>query len=71
MVCGNYLIKALILMHNIDVMHQERNVAESIVSTCMNLTDKSKDNVKARKDLALICDRPTLVLTESGGEPHT
>jgi hypothetical protein len=27
--------KALILMHNIDVMHQECNVGESILSTCM------------------------------------
>jgi hypothetical protein len=62
-------VKALILMHNIDVMHQERNVAESIISTCMNLAGKTKDNVKARKDLAQICDRPTLALTESGGKP--
>jgi hypothetical protein len=42
-------VKALILMHNIDVMHQERNVGESILRTCMNLGDKTKDNIKARK----------------------
>jgi hypothetical protein len=40
--------KALILMHNIDAMHQERNVGESILSTCMDFTDKTKDNQKAR-----------------------
>jgi hypothetical protein len=49
----------LILMHNIDVMHQECNVAESIVSTCMDITSKRKDNVTAR-DLAEICNRQTL-----------
>jgi hypothetical protein len=46
--------KALILMHNIDVIHQERNVGESILSTCMPFAHKTKDNHKARKDLALI-----------------
>ncbi|WVZ64583.1 hypothetical protein U9M48_014079 [Paspalum notatum var. saurae] len=60
--------KALKLPHNIDVMHQERNVAESIISTCMDFSDKTKDNVKARKDLAKICKRPTLELTASGGK---
>jgi hypothetical protein len=62
--------KALILMHNIDVMHQERNVGESILSTCMSFTDKTKDNHKARKDLALICNRPSLELKSRGGKPR-
>jgi hypothetical protein len=57
-------------MHNIDVMHQERNVGESILSTCMSFVDKTKDNHKARKDLALICNRPSLVLKSRGGKPH-
>jgi hypothetical protein len=48
--------KALILMHNIDVVHQEHNVGESILSTCMCFTDKIKDNHKAKKDLALLCN---------------
>jgi hypothetical protein len=60
--------KALILMHNIDVMHQERNVSESILSTCMSFVDKTKDNHKARKDLALICNRPSLELKSHGGK---
>jgi hypothetical protein len=57
-------------MHNIDVMHQERNVGESILSTCMSFTDKTKDNHKARKDLALICNRPSLELKSRGGKPR-
>jgi hypothetical protein len=48
--------KALILMHNNDVMHQEHNVGESILRTCMSFVDKIKDNHKARKDLALLCN---------------
>jgi hypothetical protein len=38
--------------HNIDLMHQECNVAESIISMCFDITDFSKDNINARKDLA-------------------
>jgi hypothetical protein len=62
--------KALILMHNIDVMHQECNVGESILSTCMSFTDKTKGNHKARKDLALIRNRPSLELKSRGGMPR-
>jgi hypothetical protein len=51
--------KALILMHNIDVMHQERNVGESILSTCMAFVEKTKDNHKTRKDLAQLCNQPS------------
>jgi hypothetical protein len=58
-------VKALILMHNIDVMHQEQNMGESIINTYLNITDKTKDKPKARKDLALICSRPTLELGEN------
>jgi hypothetical protein len=57
----------LILMHNIDVIHQERNVAESIVSTCLNIMGKTKDNFKARRDIADICNYPSLELDERGG----
>jgi hypothetical protein len=62
--------KALILMHNIDVMHQKRNIGESILSTCMSFVDKTKDNHKARKDLALICNRPSLELKSHGNKPR-
>jgi hypothetical protein len=41
-------MSALILMHNIDVMHQERNMGKSIISTCMGFLGKTKDNMKAR-----------------------
>jgi hypothetical protein len=63
-------IPVLILMHNIDVMHQERNMSESIISTCMSFPGKIKDNMKTRKDLAGLCNHPTLELKVTGGKPH-
>jgi hypothetical protein len=52
--------KALILPHNIDLMHQERNIAESIISMCFDVASFSKDNINARKDLVALCNRPLL-----------
>jgi hypothetical protein len=58
--CELLYAKALILPHNIDLMHHERNVAESIISMCFHVTDFSKDNIIAWKDLAALCSRPLL-----------
>jgi hypothetical protein len=57
-------------MHNIDVMHQECNVIESIVSTCMDITGKTKDNFKSRRDIADVSNRPSLELDERGDKPR-
>jgi hypothetical protein len=59
---------ALILIHNIDVMHQERNMGESIISTCMGFPGKTKDNRKARQDLAELCNHPSHELKVNGGK---
>jgi hypothetical protein len=48
----------LLLRHNIDVMHIEKNVAEALWATIMDIPDKSKDNIKARVDLTALYDRP-------------
>jgi hypothetical protein len=50
----------LILPHNIDFIHQERNVAESIIIMCFYVTGFLKDNVNARKDLADLCNHPSM-----------
>jgi hypothetical protein len=52
--------KALILPHNIDLMHQERNIAESIISMCFDVTSFLKDNINVRKDLATLCNCTSL-----------
>jgi hypothetical protein len=36
----------------------------------MNLGGKTKDNIKARKDLAKLCNRPTQELDENGKQTH-
>ena len=50
----------LLLPHNINMMHSEMNIAEALFRTIMNISDKTKDNVKARVDQATLCDRPKL-----------
>ncbi|GKB63075.1 hypothetical protein Tco_0919261 [Tanacetum coccineum] len=43
--------KNLLLRHNLDVMHIEKNVCDNIVGTLLGQVGKSKDNLKARLDL--------------------
>ncbi|XP_030946005.1 uncharacterized protein LOC115970519 [Quercus lobata] len=40
------------LRHNLDVMHIEKNVMDNILGTLLNVKDWTKDNYKARLDLA-------------------
>jgi hypothetical protein len=51
--------------HNINMMHQECNVAESIISTFLDFTRFTKDNISTRKDLADLCDHPSLEAREN------
>jgi hypothetical protein len=60
----------LILMYNIVVIHQERNMGKSIISTCMGFPGKTKDNMKVEHDLAELCNRSSLKLKVNGGKPH-
>jgi hypothetical protein len=48
------------LPHNVDLMHQERNVTESIINMWFDVTGFSKDNVNASKDLAALCNHSSL-----------
>jgi hypothetical protein len=47
--------KENLLRHNLDVMHIEKNFFGNVFNTVMNVKDKSKDNVKARKDIQREC----------------
>jgi hypothetical protein len=49
--------KANLLRHNLDVMHIEKNVFENIFNTDIDVKGKTKDNIKARLNLALFCNR--------------
>jgi hypothetical protein len=56
----------LLVPHYIDMMHTEKNIAEALFGTLME-TEKSKDNPKARVDLATLCDRPKLEMKPPEG----
>jgi hypothetical protein len=59
----------LLLPHNIDVMHTKKNVAKALWATIMDIPDKLKNNMKARVDLAVLCDRPNQeMMPPSGGK---
>ncbi|KAL0358497.1 UNVERIFIED_CONTAM: hypothetical protein Sangu_0699100 [Sesamum angustifolium] len=45
-------------------MHIEKNMFDNIFNTVMDIKGKSKDNLNARKDLAIICNRPELQVDE-------
>ncbi|XP_042423229.1 uncharacterized protein LOC122010821 [Zingiber officinale] len=58
--------EGLLLRHNLDVMHVEKNVCENIIGTLLNLKTKSKDGVNARKDLVHLKIRQELHPQEKG-----
>ena len=43
---------SLKLRHNLNVMHNEKNVCDNIVKTLLSIEGKTKDTYKAREDLA-------------------
>ena len=54
--------KTNLLRHNIDVMHIEKNVFENIFNTVMDVKGKTKDNIKAKLDIALFCNHKNMEL---------
>ncbi|XP_057760053.1 uncharacterized protein LOC130980381 [Arachis stenosperma] len=55
-----------LLRHNLDVMHIEKNVCDNVLYTLLNETGRSKDNLKARKDLKEMGTRKNLWPDENG-----
>jgi len=43
--------KTLLLRHNLDVMHIEKNISESVLGTLLDIEGKTKDTLKSRLDL--------------------
>ena len=46
--------KKLLVRHNLDVMHIEKNICESIIGTLIDIDRKCKDSDKARLDMQLL-----------------
>ncbi|XP_012833436.1 PREDICTED: uncharacterized protein LOC105954308 [Erythranthe guttata] len=61
--------KELPLPHNLDVMHVEKNICESIISTILHC-GKSKDGINARKDLEDIQIRKDLYPQPRGSRTY-
>ncbi|WZZ50649.1 hypothetical protein YC2023_050756 [Brassica napus] len=61
--------KDLLLRHNLDVMHIEKNFFENIMNTILNVPGKTKDNIKSRLDLPDICSRSELHIKSNGQVP--
>ena len=59
------------LQHNLDVMHIENNVMNNILDTLLNLKEQTKDNYKARLDLADMGIRSELHLQRKGDDKYT
>ncbi|XP_078158220.1 uncharacterized protein LOC144553916 [Carex rostrata] len=58
-----------LLHHNLDMMHLEKNFTENVLYTLLSIGGRTKDNEKARKDLALLCDRPNQHLIPIDNNP--
>jgi len=58
--------KTNLLCHNLDVMHIEKNVFENIFNTIMDVKGKTKDNIKARLNVALFCNCKNMELVRDG-----
>ena len=58
--------KHLLLPHNLDVMHIEKNICENILGTLLNVAGKTKDTTNARLDLLDMGIRPELHLQRCG-----
>ncbi|KAF7128108.1 hypothetical protein RHSIM_Rhsim11G0023200 [Rhododendron simsii] len=53
---------SLLIRHNFDVMHIEKNICESLYGTMLSIDGKNKDTYKAREDLKQKGIRPELHL---------
>jgi len=58
--------KTNLLCHNLDVMHIKKNMFENIFNTVMDVKGKTKDNIKARLDVALFYNRKNMELVRDG-----
>ena len=59
--------KSIYLRHNLDVMHIEKNICDSLFGTIMDISEKTKDGLAARRDLELLNIKPSLHPVEVDG----
>ena len=59
---------SLLLIHNLDVMHVEKNVCDNLLGTILNIDGKLKDTNNARLDLANLNVCPELHMVKNGNK---
>ncbi|XP_013654353.2 uncharacterized protein LOC106359158 [Brassica napus] len=59
----------LLLRHNVDFMHVEKNFFDNLINTVLNVPGKTKDNAKSRMDLPDLCRRQELHIKDDGKMP--
>ena len=57
----------LLLPHNFDMMHNEKNIGEAIFGTLFGIDGKTKDNPKARVDQEILWHRQLQNMREGKG----
>ncbi|XP_015159688.1 uncharacterized protein [Solanum tuberosum] len=60
--------KTLLLRHNLDVMHIEKNICDNILGTILDIKGKTKDTLSTRMDLQEINIRKKLHPIQNGDE---
>ena len=50
----------LLVRHNLDIMHIEKNLCEQLIHTIMDKKGKTKDDINVRKDLPQHCKNQKL-----------
>ncbi|XP_060208655.1 uncharacterized protein LOC132636024 isoform X1 [Lycium barbarum] len=58
--------KTLLLRHNLDVMHIEKNICDNILGTILNVKGKTKDTLNTRLDLQAMSIRKDLHPIKNG-----
>ncbi|XP_058775718.1 uncharacterized protein LOC131649992 [Vicia villosa] len=58
--------KTILLRHNLDVMHIEKNICESVIGTLLNIDGKTKDTLKSRIDLKHMGFKKSLCTIRNG-----
>ncbi|CAH9057817.1 unnamed protein product [Cuscuta epithymum] len=61
--------KDLLIRHNLDVMHIEKNFFENIFYTILGVPGKSKDHTQGTIDMEQICHRPSMERESRGKYP--
>ena len=58
--------KQLLLHHNLNIMHIEKNIYDNIIDIVLNISEKIKDSIKARLDLQKMRIQSELHLVHQG-----